>query len=236
MLARINVTLAGGGGNPDGGDPSGQDQSSAGDGSNLGPQKALATLKAWGALLGGAVVLAVAIWAWPRANGGGDSSQVIDESSTSSETTLDAGSVGPFTKSIATITETESGDSGATVSLLMAERIPTNPPAGSTDRIRPDPRPSLGAGARPLEVSILERARQELKNHRPERALELIERHARTYPDGMLRQEREALRIEALAAVGKRQEMKKSADRFREDFPDSPQRQRVDQVDGGDGQ
>ncbi len=51
--------------------------------------------------------------------------------------------------------------------------------------------------------------------------LEILDRHARTFPHPKLSEEREALRVEALVKAGRYDEARVAAGAFRASFPDS---------------
>ena len=77
------------------------------------------------------------------------------------------------------------------------------------------------------EASLLRSARQALARS-PERTLSLTDEHLRRYPHGILDQEREALAIEALTALGKDDEARTRARGFQRAYPDSPYRARIE--------
>jgi outer membrane protein assembly factor BamD (BamD/ComL family) len=80
-------------------------------------------------------------------------------------------------------------------------------------------------------VKLLERAQDALKT-RPDEALALCNEHAKSYPNGMLAQEREVIAIEALVKMGRTAEAKSRADRFRARFPGSSHMRRIDTIVG----
>jgi hypothetical protein len=57
--------------------------------------------------------------------------------------------------------------------------------------------------------------------------LALAEEHLNRYPHGILDQEREALRIEALVALGRMDEARSRARAFEAAYPGSPHRARI---------
>lgn len=73
----------------------------------------------------------------------------------------------------------------------------------------------------PLELVLLQRARSALGLTEPEAALNALAEHERRFPSGALREEREALRIRALEALGKKDEARRRSEEFREDYPRS---------------
>lgn len=81
------------------------------------------------------------------------------------------------------------------------------------------------------EVKLLERAQDALRG-RPAEALALSQEHARRFPRGMLGQEREVIAIEALAKLGRTDEARARADRFRARFPGSSHARRIDAILG----
>jgi len=78
----------------------------------------------------------------------------------------------------------------------------------------------------PGEASLLRAARQALPTS-PARTLALAEEHLRRYPHGILDQEREALRIEALVALGRMDDAEARAQAFAAAYPNSPHRGRI---------
>lgn len=94
-------------------------------------------------------------------------------------------------------------------------------PAGVTAT---DDAPAAAPG--PGEASLLRAARQALPTS-PARTLALAEEHLRRYPHGILDQEREALRIEALVALGRIDDAEARARAFAAAYPNSPHRGRI---------
>ncbi len=79
------------------------------------------------------------------------------------------------------------------------------------------PAPSArGLGA---ERSLLDIARGALARGEGAEALAAVDRHGREYPDGALVEEREALAVKALVALGRRDEARARAQRFEQRFP-----------------
>lgn len=98
------------------------------------------------------------------------------------------------------------------------------PEAEVTPAPAPQARPR-GPAAKPSEIKLLKRA--EGLRAEPLKALRVLRRHARLYPEGVLAQEREVLAIEALLAAGRRGEAQRRADRFAASHPGSAQLRRV---------
>jgi hypothetical protein len=71
------------------------------------------------------------------------------------------------------------------------------------------------------ERSLLEVARTAFSRGQPKDALDQLDLHERQFPTGRLSEEREALRVMALAASGKRQDARARAARFVQEHPDS---------------
>lgn len=84
---------------------------------------------------------------------------------------------------------------------------------------------AVAAPPRP-ETEILKEAHAARSN--PARMLALVDEHARSWPSGMLGQEREMLRIEALVGLGRKSEAKALADAFRKANPNSAYTRRLD--------
>jgi hypothetical protein len=56
----------------------------------------------------------------------------------------------------------------------------------------------------------------------PRRALDLLDEHARTFPNGILAEERSVERVSALCTLGRVAEAREEATRFLRATPDSP--------------
>jgi hypothetical protein len=77
------------------------------------------------------------------------------------------------------------------------------------------------AGAR-VELRLLERARAAVAREDFVLALQLLGEHGRRFRRGRLVEEREALRVKALASLGRRSEARRAAAQFEAKFPRSP--------------
>jgi hypothetical protein len=77
------------------------------------------------------------------------------------------------------------------------------------------------------ESQLISSARTALRGGDAAGALQLLDRVERRYPRGVLVQEREALRVEALAALGRTAEARAHADAFVRAYPKSPHLARV---------
>jgi hypothetical protein len=80
------------------------------------------------------------------------------------------------------------------------------------------------AAARKLyaaELALLGRAQSWFGRHDFGRALALVAEHTRRFPNGRLAEEREALRVRALAGAGRTDEARRAASSFAERFPRS---------------
>ncbi|MCA9623755.1 MAG: hypothetical protein KC731_32255 [Myxococcales bacterium] len=87
------------------------------------------------------------------------------------------------------------------------------------------PEPSRRALAE--ETALLQRAQAELRAGNPEAALALLEEHRGRHALGAMSEEREAARILALCAAGRRDEARAAAADFLAAHPKSPHRARV---------
>jgi hypothetical protein len=115
-----------------------------------------------------------------------------------------------------------------------------NPPASGPAAQRPEqgavapaPRGSAAADASDadaLELGLLQRARASVAASEFSAALQLLAEHQRRFPAGRLREEREALRIKALAGLGRDDEARRAAERFRERFPRSVLSSRIEET------
>lgn len=111
-------------------------------------------------------------------------------------------------------------------------RTPARAPAVSpTTANAPAPTSADAVGA-PPEASLLARAHDELLRGAPADALGTATEHARAYPRGMLSQEREVIAIEALVALGRRDEARRRAAAFHRSYPGSSHADRVDRLAG----
>ncbi len=93
---------------------------------------------------------------------------------------------------------------------LLAAPVPAPPPPRSV------------AGAIRVELRLLEQARMAVAQEDFVRAIDLLAEHARRFRTGRLVEEREALRIRSLAALGRRGEARRAAAQFEASFPRSP--------------
>ncbi len=115
----------------------------------------------------------------------------------------------------------------------VRRRAPKRPPEGRLEAaaLAPAAPPPAAAPARPAappgadsvaaEREILEIARTALLRRDPVDALEALDRHARSFPAGALIEERESLRIQALAVAGRRDEALQALGRLETEFPGS---------------
>jgi hypothetical protein len=110
--------------------------------------------------------------------------------------------------------------------LTIVEPPPTEPSASQAKS-----KPSADTSAE-AEVKLLERAQDALRTKTPAEALALCDEHARTFPRGMLVQERERIAIEALVKAGKKDEAKARAARFKARFPGSSHTRRIEALIG----
>jgi hypothetical protein len=92
---------------------------------------------------------------------------------------------------------------------LLARPVPRTPPARA------------GARAR-VELRLLEQARAAVDREDFALAMQLLEDHARRFKNGRLVEEREALRVKALASLGRRSDARRAAAQFEARFPRSP--------------
>lgn len=118
------------------------------------------------------------------------------------------------------------------------------PPASAPQTVEPPPRelgPSFGPPppskpGRPAprrrdtlaeEVRLISRAQRAVRGS-PGRALSLTRRHRARFPRGVLVQEREALAIEALVRLGRRDQARRRADRLYRRSPATGYRLRIE--------
>ena len=132
------------------------------------------------------------------------------------------------------------GPAGVTEPGSPAVQGPTNPPKSELPSeqseqagVAPPPRrtPAAdGSDADALELGLLQRARAAVAAGEFSAALQSIAEHQRRFPAGRLREEREALRIKALAGLGRDDEARRAAERFRERFPRSVLSSRIEET------
>jgi hypothetical protein len=98
------------------------------------------------------------------------------------------------------------------------------------------PRTDTGATRPTLvpEDQLLEKARRALASD-PNRALALTREHARSYPSGVLAQEREVIAIEALKRLGRTGEADARRGTFEQRYPQSAHRRNLDGATKADG-
>jgi hypothetical protein len=115
----------------------------------------------------------------------------------------------------------------------VAAAAPTAPPASHwsagdepfRDLLARPVVPAAGArataGAR-VELRLLEQARAAVATEDFAAAMQLLADHARRFRRGRLVEEREALRVQALAGLGRRSDARRAAAQFEAKFPRSP--------------
>jgi hypothetical protein len=118
-----------------------------------------------------------------------------------------------------------------TVPATASEPVVPPPPVVPSDApdpvvVAPEPRvapssPAPPVSTLPAERALLDRARKDLLSGEPQAALEEVEKHARLYRHGVLGEEREALRVEALVAAQRYEPARAAGARFRAAYPGS---------------
>jgi hypothetical protein len=71
------------------------------------------------------------------------------------------------------------------------------------------------------ERALLDRARRQLASGEPARALSFLEEHGRRFAKGELAEEREAMWVNVLALLGRKEQAKARGDAFQARFPNS---------------
>ena len=126
------------------------------------------------------------------------------------------------------------GLSPAALAPAAAPVAEPQPPAAEPD-VTPPPRPPrhalLAASARRVETDslaeelrLLREAEAARRSGSPALALERVREHARRFPEGMLRAEREAAEVLVLCELGQVSEASQRAALFEQRYPDSPLR------------
>lgn len=108
----------------------------------------------------------------------------------------------------------------APVPASPARPAPTAPVVETAPVTHAVPLPS-GATNLATERALLDRARADLLAGEPAEALAVVGTHARRFPHGALSEERDAMRVEALAAAGRSDDARAAAAKFRAAYPDS---------------
>jgi hypothetical protein len=85
------------------------------------------------------------------------------------------------------------------------------------------------------ETRLLRSAEEALQRNDAPRALSILEEHARTFPHGVLSEERSAQRVSALCKLGRVGEAQREAARFLASTPSSPLGDGVRRSCGGSG-
>ena len=96
--------------------------------------------------------------------------------------------------------------------------VPVVPPKPATS---PDSAHASGRSSLRAERAILDVARMAVARGDGQAALTALQRHKNRFPEGQLREEREALWNRALRLAGRNEEAEEHVDKFREAFPDS---------------
>lgn len=122
--------------------------------------------------------------------------------------------VAPPEAPIASVPETR----GVPVSALPSV-APARAPVATTTEKPSEPAPSARGLA--AERALLDVARTALARGEAGDALAAADRHAKTYPDGALVEEREAIAIKALVALGRRDEARRRAGELERKYPNS---------------
>jgi hypothetical protein len=105
-----------------------------------------------------------------------------------------------------------------------SDQTTSRPGAETTDRAlgrRPASPPPAAPSELDAERQLLERARSALARGRAEDALLALMEHERRFPGGAMREERDGLTVQALAAAGRPEQARLRAARFREEHPES---------------
>jgi len=118
--------------------------------------------------------------------------------------------------------------SAAPAASSAATEVPTVRPSAAP--VKPTSVPTAPADQDlGVEAEMLHRARAAMRND-PARALAILSEHRSRFPRGVLAEERDALRVEALARLGKSREAERENDRFRREHPDSVHADRINTV------
>jgi hypothetical protein len=109
----------------------------------------------------------------------------------------------------------------ATVAIdSLPDVAPARPSSRTPRAVEPAP-PSPSSRGLAAERALLDVARAGLARGAPDEALAAAERHGREYREGVLAEEREALAIKALVALGRRDEARTRAEVFERKYPNA---------------
>lgn len=111
----------------------------------------------------------------------------------------------------------------------MYTEVPALPSASAAPTAPMIPTPSVrasepkqdGPTRLAAERELIDVARSAVGRHNPDAALRALAEHAKTFPNGALSEEREALWVQALVTAGRNMEARTRADRFRKSYPSS---------------
>jgi hypothetical protein len=95
------------------------------------------------------------------------------------------------------------------------------PPAAEASATSPQPSARAPRSTLTDERILLDRARRQLASDEPSRALVFLEEHALRFRRGLLSEEREAMRINVLVQLGRKDEAKTHGQAFAARFPNS---------------
>ena len=225
MLARFPFPDGGGGGDTGGGGDAGGGGADVGAGAEIAASAATKSA-AIGKWLGIAFVAASAGVAF-YANTTVAPDPVQPIASASAEATASAVTAA-VTMKTPPPSATESSTPTTSASAPSTPHLQPSVTASATESSASASSASASSSPARSEIEILKDAHAARSN--PARMLELVNEHARLYPRGMLGQEREILRIEALVGLGKRAEAKALADAFRKGNPSSVYSERLNQI------
>lgn len=143
---------------------------------------------------------------------------------------LSARSAAPIASVSAPSTATAPAPSAPTATAVPAPSASTEPPpvkpSASTPSVASVPTDSAGDLAR--ERALIDAARAGLKHGNASAALDAVQRHGKSFPNGQLREEREGIRILALASLGRLDEARAHDKKFRAAYPQSLFRPQID--------
>lgn len=139
----------------------------------------------------------------------------VRASSSPAATTFDAP---PPRPNVASIDEPPTSPSPVAPPISPASPSSVSPSA-LTSRVGPS---SIAVDTSKEERALLDQARRAVNEGDGERALVLVETHAKNFPRGALAEERDVLRIQALAAVGQAERARTAVEAFRKKYPASP--------------
>jgi hypothetical protein len=91
----------------------------------------------------------------------------------------------------------------------------------------PEPTATPNDDALLREISLIRSASRAIRQNKPEKALRLLKTYDDEFPEGVMREERDGLRVLALCRLGRRAEAEQAKQQFLRQSPSSPMASRI---------